>query len=70
MTHTVPCSGRLWTIALCTRFVVNCSRSACEPMVGVMLARGFDGDAVLFCEGEERFGGFFGDEGQVDGFCG
>ena len=21
MTHTVPCSGRLWTIALCTRFV-------------------------------------------------
>ena len=21
VTHTVPCSGRLWTIALCTRFV-------------------------------------------------
>ena len=30
--HTVPCSGRLWTIALCTRFVVNWSRSACEPI--------------------------------------
>ena len=25
---------------------------------------------MLFCEGEERFGGFFGDEGQVDGFWG
>ena len=35
VTNTVPCSGRLWTIALCTRFVVICSRSACEPMVGV-----------------------------------
>ena len=35
MTHTVPCSGVLWTIALCTRFVLNCSRSVCEPMVRV-----------------------------------
>ncbi len=35
-THTVPCSGRLWTIAFCTRFMVSCSRSACDPMAGVM----------------------------------
>ena len=34
MTHTVPCSGRLWTIALCTRLVVICSSSAGEPLVG------------------------------------
>ena len=34
VTHTVPCSGRLWTIALCTRFVVICSSSAGEPTVG------------------------------------
>ena len=32
----MPCSGRLWTIALCTRLVVNCSSSAYEPMVGAM----------------------------------
>jgi hypothetical protein len=36
VTHTVPCSGRLWTIALCTRFVVICSRSARKPKVGAM----------------------------------
>jgi hypothetical protein len=36
VTRTVPCSGRLRTIALCTRFVVICSSSAGEPMVGVM----------------------------------
>ena len=36
LTHTVPCSGRLWTIALCTRFVVSCSRSAGDPIAGVM----------------------------------
>ena len=35
-------------------------------MVGVDLAGGLDGDAALFCEGEERFGGFFGHQGQVD----
>ena len=70
LTCTVPCSGRLWTMALCTRFVVICSRSACEPMVGVDVPGGLDGDAVLFGEGEERFGGFFRDEGQVDVFSG
>ena len=37
---------------------------------GSHVAGGLDGDAALFCEGEERFGGFFGDEGQVDGFWG
>ena len=26
--------------------------------------------AALLCEGEERLGGFFGDEGQVDGLAG
>ena len=70
VTHTVPLLGRLWTIALWTRFVVNCSRSASEPMVRAIVAGGFDGDAVLFCEGEERLGGFFGYEGQVDVFWG
>ncbi len=35
-------------------------------MVGVDVAGGLDGDAALLCEGEERFGGFFRDEGQVD----
>ena len=28
-------------------------------MVGGCVADGLDGDALLFCEGEERFGGFF-----------
>ncbi len=35
-----------------------------------MLAGGLDGDAAFFCEREERFGGFFRDEGQVDVFAG
>ena len=39
-------------------------------MVGVDVAGGLDGDAALLCEGEERLGGFFGDEGQVDVFSG
>ena len=34
------------------------------------LAGGLDGDAAFFCEGEERFGGFFRYEGQVDVFSG
>ena len=62
-------SGRLWTIAFCTRFVVSCSRSACEPVVGAS-AGGLDGEAAFFCEGEERFGGFFRYEGEVDVFAG
>src|SRR6185437_7465927 len=33
---------------------------------GRHLDGGLDRDAALFCEGEERFGGFFGHEGQVD----
>ena len=36
LTCTVPCSGRLWTIALCRRFVVICSKRVWEPTVGVM----------------------------------
>jgi hypothetical protein len=63
-TH-VPSSGRLWTITLCTRFVISCSRSACEPAVGV-ISGGLDRDAASFCVGEERFGGFFRYEGQVE----
>ena len=39
-------------------------------MVGVDVAGGLDGDAAFFCEGEERLGGFFRDEGQVDVFSG
>jgi hypothetical protein len=38
-THTTPCSGRLWTIALCTRFVAGCRRSACDPVVEVTSPR-------------------------------
>ena len=34
-TQTVPSRCRLWTIALCTRFVPICSSRACEPMAGV-----------------------------------
>ena len=37
---------------------------------GRRLAGGLDGDAALFCEREERFGGFFGHQGQVDVFSG
>src|SRR5262249_21805129 len=37
---------------------------------GGRVSGGFDGGAALFCEGEERLGGFFGDEGEVDVFCG
>ena len=39
-------------------------------MVGVDVAGGLDGEAAFLCEGEERFGGFFRDEGQVDVFSG
>ena len=68
VTHTRPCPGRLWTIALCTRFVVICSSSAREPVGGRRVAGGFDGDAALLCQREECFGGFLRDERQVDGF--
>jgi hypothetical protein len=34
------------------------------------VAGGLDREAALFCAGEERFGGFFGYEGQVDVFSG
>ncbi|GAA1049342.1 hypothetical protein GCM10009569_14610 [Arthrobacter russicus] len=36
LTSTVPCSGILCTIALCTRFVANCNKSVGEPVVGVI----------------------------------
>lgn len=39
VTRTVPPSGRLWTMALCTRFVVSCSRSAGDPVVAAMSPR-------------------------------
>ena len=35
VTHTVPPAGRLWTIALWTRFVHSCSSSVGEPTVRV-----------------------------------
>jgi hypothetical protein len=34
------------------------------------VAGGFDGEAAFFREGQECFGGLFGDEGQVDVFSG
>ncbi len=37
---------------------------------GGHFAGGLDGDAALLGEGEQRFGGFFGYEGQVDVFSG
>ena len=69
MIHTVPCSGRLWTIALCTRFVLICSKSVRADRGG-HVAGGLDGEAAFFCEGEERFSGFFRYEGKVDVFSG
>ena len=39
-------------------------------MVGVMSPEVSIVSAALLCEGEERFGGFLGDEGQVDVFSG
>ena len=39
-------------------------------MAAVGVAGGLDGEAAFFCEGEERFGGFFRDQGQVDVFSG
>ena len=39
-------------------------------MVGVMSPAVSMVTPLLFCEGEERFGGFFRDEGQVDVFSG
>ena len=39
-------------------------------MVGVDVAGGLDREAAFLCEGEERFGGFFRDEGEVDVFSG
>ncbi len=50
--------------------MLNCSSSACEPIAACQVAGGLDGDTASFCEGEERFGGFFGYEGQVDVFSG
>ncbi len=35
---------------------------------GGHVAAGLDREAAFFCEGEERFSGFFGYEGQVDVF--
>jgi hypothetical protein len=39
-------------------------------MVGVVSPEVSMVEAAFFCEGEERFGGFFGYEGQVDLFSG
>ena len=36
---------------------------------GGQVAGGLDGEAASFCEGEERFGGFFRYQGQVDVFA-
>ena len=57
-------------MALCTRFVVICSRSAAEPTVGRDVAGGLERDPALLGEGEERLGGFLRDEGQVDELAG
>ena len=37
---------------------------------GRPVAGGLDGESAFLCEGEERFGGFFRDEGEVDVFSG
>jgi hypothetical protein len=45
-------------------------RAATSPDGGSHGAGGFDGDAMLFCEGQERFAGFLGCKGQADGLSG
>ena len=37
---------------------------------GGHVAGGLDAEAAFFCEGEQRFGGLFREEGQVDAFSG
>ena len=70
VTHTAPCSGRLWTIALCTRFVVICCRRAGDPMVGARSPEVLMVTPALLGEGQERLGGFLCGEGQVDALPG
>ena len=38
--------------------------------MGDAVARDLDGESAFLCEGEERFGGFLRDEGEVDVFSG
>ena len=66
VTVTVPPAGRLWTMAFWTRFVTIRNRSAGEPLVGVAPPVTSSVMPALFGEGKQRFGGFFGDEGEVD----
>ena len=57
-------------MAFWTRFVTIRSRSAAEPTVCVVFAGDVERDPALFGEVKQRFGGFFGDEGEVDGLAG
>jgi hypothetical protein len=57
-------------MALCTRFVVICSRSACEPQVGVSSPEVSMLTPTFLCEREEGFRGRFCGEGHVNVFWG
>ena len=55
-------------MAFWTRFVTIRSSSSAEPLVWAAPPVTSERDPALFGEGQERFGGFFRDEGQVDVF--
>ena len=57
-------------MAFWTRFVTIRRRSAAEPTVRVVSPVTSSVILALFGEGKQRFGGFFGDEGEVDGLAG
>ena len=57
-------------MAFWTRFVTIRSMSAAEPTVGVVSPVDVERDPALLGEGEQRLGGFLGDEGEVDGLAG
>jgi hypothetical protein len=57
-------------MAFWTRFVTIRSMSAAEPAVCVVSPVTSRVIWRFFGEGKQRFGGFFGDEGEVDGLAG
>ena len=63
-------SVRLWTIALCTRLVVICNSSACDPVVKAASPDVSMETPRAFCDGEKHLRGLFGCQGQVDELVG
>ena len=67
--QTEPCSGGLWTMASCRRFIADGNRSACEPIAGVISPGSLTDDAGPSGKRAQRYGGFAGHPRHVGIFA-